>query len=259
MSYFLYFTIILIANTVGALSGMGGGVIIKPALDALSVHPLPAINFYSSAAVFTMSMVSLYRQYRGGFRVDFNRVIAIAIGSIFGGIAGNILFNVLINYYPNPDQVQLIQIFITVILLSFVVIYTVKKLKSFHLKSTWMYFIATFGLGTVSSLLGIGGGPINVSLLVMLFSLPIKEATTYSILTIFFSQLATLTVSVSSGATANFDLSYLIAILPAAIVGGSLGSTLNQKQSEQFVSNAFVLVTLFVIILNIINAINILN
>lgn len=36
MKGFIYFIVIILANTVGAISGMGGGVIIKPVLD--SVH-----------------------------------------------------------------------------------------------------------------------------------------------------------------------------------------------------------------------------
>lgn len=42
-----YFIIIVFANTVGAISGMGGGVIIKPLLDFMGKSPLSAINFYS--------------------------------------------------------------------------------------------------------------------------------------------------------------------------------------------------------------------
>lgn len=41
----LYFIVIILANTVGSLSGMGGGVIIKPVLDAIGAHSVGTISF----------------------------------------------------------------------------------------------------------------------------------------------------------------------------------------------------------------------
>ncbi|GGB09018.1 hypothetical protein GCM10007190_16340 [Macrococcus hajekii] len=99
MNYFIYFIIILFANTIGAISGMGGGVIIKPSLDALKIHPLDAINFYSAAAVFTMSIVSLYKQYKSGFTTKLNKLVTIAAGSILGGIGGQSLFSYLLFFF----------------------------------------------------------------------------------------------------------------------------------------------------------------
>ncbi len=54
----IYFVVIVLANTVGAISGMGGGVLIKPILDLIGVHSVAGISFYSTVAVFTMSIVS---------------------------------------------------------------------------------------------------------------------------------------------------------------------------------------------------------
>ena len=53
----LYFLIIVVANAVGSVSGMGGGVIIKPVLDFVGHDSVVAISFYSTVAVFTMSLV----------------------------------------------------------------------------------------------------------------------------------------------------------------------------------------------------------
>ena len=53
VKYLIYFIVIILANSVGAVSGMGGGVIIKPVFfDSLGFHSLSAITFYSSVAVF---------------------------------------------------------------------------------------------------------------------------------------------------------------------------------------------------------------
>ena len=62
MLQLIYFIIIFLATSIGSLCGIGGGVIIKPALDALNVHSLSTIGLYSASALLTMSMVSLYKQ-----------------------------------------------------------------------------------------------------------------------------------------------------------------------------------------------------
>lgn len=60
----IYFITIFLSNTVGALSGMGGGVIIKPVFGFSWVPQLNSIAFYSSVAVFVMSISSTYKQYQ---------------------------------------------------------------------------------------------------------------------------------------------------------------------------------------------------
>ncbi|MBM9833743.1 sulfite exporter TauE/SafE family protein, partial [Enterococcus faecalis] len=49
----IYFLVIVLANAVGAVSGMGGGVLIKPIFDFIGAHSVAAISFYSATAVFT--------------------------------------------------------------------------------------------------------------------------------------------------------------------------------------------------------------
>ncbi|WP_062532042.1 hypothetical protein [Jeotgalibaca dankookensis] len=68
----LYFVVVLLSNTIGALSGIGGGVIIKPALDAVGAHDLTNISFFSGVAVFVMAVVSLFDQFKSGFKVRFH-------------------------------------------------------------------------------------------------------------------------------------------------------------------------------------------
>ena len=40
----IYFVVIVLANTVGAISGMGGGVLIKPILDLIGAHSVAGIS-----------------------------------------------------------------------------------------------------------------------------------------------------------------------------------------------------------------------
>lgn len=58
MLYLIYALVIIVATSLGAVAGLGGGVIIKPLLDLVGAHDAAAINIYSSVAVFVMCCVS---------------------------------------------------------------------------------------------------------------------------------------------------------------------------------------------------------
>ncbi|WP_099221735.1 sulfite exporter TauE/SafE family protein [Listeria costaricensis] len=254
----LYFCVIVIANTVGAVSGMGGGVLIKPIFDLIGAHSVAAISFYSTVAVFTMSIVSTSRQFTSGRKFNWRIVTWVSAGAVLGGILGNLTFEGLLKLFKSDDIVQLIQIVLTILTLLFAFFYTRYDRPKFHLLSTYWYFFCGLLLGFLASLLGIGGGPINVSLLMLLFALPIKEATMYSICTIFFSQLAKLiTIGFSTG-FASYDLTVLFYIIPAAIIGGLLGTKFSNILSVQKVTMVFQIVILLVLLINLYNGYRIL-
>ena len=51
----VFFVVALGASVVGAICGIGGGVIIKPVLDLLHLETVPAISFFSGCTVLSMS------------------------------------------------------------------------------------------------------------------------------------------------------------------------------------------------------------
>ncbi len=250
----LYFLIIVVANAVGSVSGMGGGVIIKPVLDFVGHDSVVAISFYSTVAVFTMSLVSTIRQVQAGRKIQWQQVAYLALGSVFGGYLGNQTFEFLLKRATQTSQVTLIQIAVTVALLVFAMIYTRYENLHWSKQGALWYSAVGLSLGFFASLLGIGGGPINVSLLMLVFAMPIKEATVYSIATIFCSQLTKLVTIAWGTGFARYDLSILVYIVPAAIVGGLLGARMSRLLSDQAVRRVFQWVVLLVIGINLYNA-----
>lgn len=249
----LYFIVIVLANTIGAISGMGGGVIIKPVLDFVGSHSVASVSFYSTVAVFTMSIISTWRQLKSGVRFNLNIIGWVSAGAVLGGILGNIAFDYLLNSLESAATVQMIQIILTVITLIFAFLYTRTDNLHFELNNVIWYLLCGLVLGLLASLLGIGGGPINVSLLMLMFGLPIKDATVYSICTIFFSQLSKLiTISVTTGFM-RYDLSILYYVILAAIVGGLLGAKVSHILSPQKVTLVFQAVIVLVLLINIYN------
>ena len=193
------------------------------------------------------------RQLTSGRKFNWQIVSWVSVGAVLGGILGNLAFEACLNWFGNKDIVQLIQIVLTVITLIFAFVYTKYNWKNFKLTHVIWYFICGLMLGFLASLLGIGGGPINVSLLMLLFSLPIKEATVYSICTIFFSQFAKLlTIALTTGFS-RYDLTILWFVIPAAVIGGLLGAKFSKILSPEKVTIVFQGVVLLVLFINLYN------
>lgn len=254
----LYFIVILLANIVGAISGLGGGSIIKPVLDFMNIHSVQEIGLFSSFAVFIMSISSTIKQIINKVSINWSTALIISVGSLIGGACGTNAFEYLLHHFINHSYVTLVQIIITCITLLFSYIYTEKRWKSFHWQTPLLKLAVGFLLGFLSSLLGIGGGPLNVALLMYCFGMTIKEATVYSIITILFSQISKLTIVVASQSYRGMDINMLIYILPAAVLGGHIGGSISGKLNEGQVQAFYQIVIVLILIINIYNALMIL-
>lgn len=246
----LYVLIVLIATISGAVAGLGGGVIIKPLFDALGYHDASTIGVYSCLAVFTMCIVSILKQMKHGFSFDIKTGLFISLGSMAGGLLGDSLFGMVTSSLED-NMVKVIQASLLGFTLVLILIYTIYKEKVTHyqIKNVIMTCLVGLFLGAISVFLGIGGGPMNVALLMLLFSYSMKEATVYSIVTIFFSQLSKIGTMLLGGSLFTYDLGVVPFICVAAIIGGFLGTTLNQTLSDRSIERfyIFLLIVLMVI------------
>lgn len=252
----IYSLVILAATTLGAFVGLGGGVIIKPVLDFIGAEPRMQVDFLSAVAVFTMSIVSTAKQIRNKVSFEKNIILFIAAGSIAGGFLGSFCMDSL-STVADQGIVRCIQAFALAILLTAVSIYVAKDRKSFHIKNNLAILLVGLSLGFIASFLGIGGGPINVAVLTLFFSMNVKESAVYSVAIIFFSQLSKLiTIFASSGIQPYaHQWKTLIFILPMAVLGGFIGSKFNRKFDDKLIRKIFVAVMILLIILNIYNGI----
>lgn len=173
----------------------------------------------------------------------------------YGGILGNTTFEFLKHLWNDDHKVQLLQIVLTILTLGFSFIYSKTNDYYLYLKNKTWYVLVGLILGFFASLLGIGGVPINVALLMLCFAIPLKEATVYSIITIFFSQLSKLlTISVTTG-FAQYDLGILWYIIPAAILGGFLGAKLSGLLPTDKVMVVYQLMIILVLVINVYNGV----
>ncbi|MEG0329028.1 MAG: sulfite exporter TauE/SafE family protein [Longicatena sp.] len=250
----IYSGVIFIATLVGASAGLGGGIIIKPVLDFIGMHDLDTINFLSTCAVFTMAIYSTIKQIRNKVKFDYLIILLIAIGSVVGGSLGSAIFRFFMDVM-NHNLLKFIQSSILTILLLIVIVNVNIEHKNLFVKNKAIIVLIGIMLGTISSFLGIGGGPVNVAVFVLFFSVDIKTATVYSIATILFSQASTLLTIACTRGFLIFDLSLLFYVLPMSILGGIVGTKINFKSNAKQITKIFNLVSCFILILSIYNAI----
>lgn len=257
MVSFLYGIIVFFASTVGALVGIGGGVIIKPLLDFFGFHSVEVVGFISTCAVFAMSISSSVRHIKTKTKINPKIVLFVSFGSIFGGIIGNQIFDAAFAKL-NTDIVKGIQATIIAAFIVFVIIYVnAKKVKSLRIKNPILIILTGLLLGLMSAFLGIGGGPINTAFLVLLFSFTVKESAVYSVAIIFFSQLSQLVTIFINNRFEPYLQYYPLIIVAVvfAVFGGLIGSRLNKKCSNKVITKVFSIVLAFVCIINIYNAV----
>lgn len=255
MQYVIYLLLALFATTVGSLTGMGGGVIIKPLMDVLGDYNVQTIGIVSSITVFSMALVSVAKQIKAKTEIPFKMAIPLSVGSTVGGFLGEKLLKFIVDLLKANSFVTVVQNFVLAILILCVFLYMKNKnrIKSNHLDGILPSLAVGVFLGICSSFLGIGGGPINVALIIFLFSVTTKTATVCSLITILFAQISKLaTVALTTGFS-DFDLSIAPIMIIGAISGGFLGAEFNKKCKEETVEKAFNCVQLIVLSITIFN------
>ncbi len=253
----LYFLVSFLSSIVGAICGIGGGVIIKPVLDMLQMGSASTINFLSGCTVLSMSVYSVARLLRSGEkRVDTVTGTPLAIGAAVGGLVGKALFNLLRSQFANGGVVSGVQASILGVITVGTLIYTVLKARISTHRCTGKVFCLIVGLllGIMSSFLGIGGGPINLVVLGFLFSMDSKTAAANSLYIIVFSQFANLAATVLGGDIPEFEPLALILMVAGGVGGGIVGRMLNRKMDNRAVDKLFIALMSVIILICVFNA-----
>ncbi len=257
MQFLIYFLLALSATTVGSLTGMGGGVIIKPLMDVLGDYNVQTIGIVSSITVFSMALVSVAKQIKAKTEIPFKMAIPLGIGSVAGGFFGEKLLDFIVDLLNANSIVTVVQNCVLAVLILCVFLYmkNKQKIKGKSLDGIFVSLAVGVFLGICSSFLGIGGGPINVALIIYLFSVNTKTATVCSLITILFAQISKLTTVALTTGFSDFDLSIAPVMIAGAILGGFIGAGFNKKCSEKTVEKAFNCVQLLVLSITIFNII----
>lgn len=166
----------LLAGFLGGLSGIGGGIVIVPCLiTLLKYFGFPAKSLIqvatgtSLAAMIFNTFSAAYSHYRKeGILFSIIRPMSLGIlgGALLGSVSGRMLPSFVL---------ELIFGLFECLLGLRLLLAKEKSHKQIQLPSSWALSIIALGISAFSILLGIGGGPINLSLL-MHYRVPLRQA-----------------------------------------------------------------------------------
>lgn len=257
MEMLIIILVCFFSSVVGAICGIGGGVIIKPVLDATGIMEVTTASFLSGCTVLSMSVVSFYKNLKNGKQASFNKSFAciLTLGSVLGGITGKSLFQKLTEGLTEKNTIGAIQAVVLLIITVGTLIYTINKhrITTKRVESRIVVFVVGIMLGIMSSFLGIGGGPINLIVLFYFFSMETKEAALYSIFIILFSQVSSLISTMLSRQVPKFSAEVLLVMVACGVLGGIVGAKINKKMTNSTVDKLFMCLMGIIIFVNIYN------
>ena len=253
----LFFVVAFLSSIVGAICGIGGGVVIKPVLDMLQMGAPATINFLSGCTVLSMSLYSVSKSLRAGdSKVEMSTGTPLAIGAALGGVVGKEMFSAVKNFFNGSPMVGGVQAIALGIITLGTLLYTVNKAKICTHRTSNKAVCVVIGLllGVMSSFLGIGGGPINLVVLGYCFSMDTKTAAANSLYIILFSQMASLIATLISGLP-EFRVLALVLMVMGGIGGGIVGRSLNKKMDNRAVDKLFIGLMVLIVGICVYNAV----
>ena len=158
----LFFVVSFLSSIVGAICGIGGGVVIKPVLDMLQMGAPATINFLSGCTVLSMSLYSVGKALRAGdSKVEMSTGTPLALGAAVGGVIGKELFSAVKEYFGGSSMVGGVQAIALGIITVGTLLYTINKsrIQTRSTSNKLLCVVIGLALGIMSSFLGIGGGP----------------------------------------------------------------------------------------------------
>ena len=250
MMILFVFAVCLCASTIGGICGIGGGVVIKPLLDATGMMSVSTVSFLSGLTVLAMSLISVYKN-RKTRELDVRRSIPLGVGAAIGGVMGKHLFEMIKAAVGADQLVGMIQAIVLGLMVLGTLAYVRNKarIRTRDVRSAPVAVVIGLLLGMCSSFLGIGGGPMNLAVLYYFFSMSTKQAAVNSILIILMSQVMSLIASLISGSVPAFEVPVLLAMVAAGAIGGFVSAKLHRKLSSETTDKLFsgLLVVIFLI------------
>ncbi|WP_018921864.1 sulfite exporter TauE/SafE family protein [Salsuginibacillus kocurii] len=245
MEWILLIFIGLAAGMLGSLLGLGGGIIIVPALMMLRAYTellsgiTPQLAVGVSLVIMVFTGLSSTLAYIKQKKVDF-----IAAWIFFAGSGPGALIGVYLNQGLEVEPF-LIYFGLFMIVVSFVLLirHLLRPLKvskngirrsyintlNEHVEYGFSPVIGiaiAFFVGMLSGLFGIGGGSLMVPAMILLFGFPPHLAVATSMFMILLSAIVS---SVSHIILGNVEWLYVLALVPGAWFGAKLGAIINEQ------------------------------
>lgn len=250
MEFILLAVIGLAAGIVGALVGLGGGIILVPATLFVGIN-LGLIDGITPQTVVGLSVIMMIftglastLSYMKTKTIDFRSGFIFFLGSVPGTLLGAFV-NKGLDLPSFNLYFGILLILLSILLLvrkylkpvSWFVNHGKKRTFIDNTDQTYVYgypvwfaLLLSFVVGFSSGLFGIGGGSILVPAMILLFLFPPHVAVGTSMFMVFLSALVNSVTHISLG---NVPWLYTIPVIPAAYIGAKIGAWLNQKMKSE--------------------------
>jgi uncharacterized membrane protein YfcA len=214
------------AGALGSMIGVGGGIMMVPALAFLGMPPTQIAS--TSLFAVTSTSVSSTIAYSRQKRIDCRLGAEMAAFAIPGAVIGALLSGQLTE--------QDFRLYFG-ILLSLVGLYvafrnSILKEKGEQKRSAGRRvatYAITFAAGIISSLFGVGGGIIFVPAMLLVLGMAMQKAAPTSQLTLMMTALVGV---FTHSALGHPDYVYAIALSAGAFAGAQLGAKWSKKAKE---------------------------
>ncbi len=215
------------AATLGAISGLGGGIFLMPLLVETfgREHGPASLAALSLSVVLLNSLTSLFigKQIKNIDRPFARRMAVFSVVGVMIGV-----------YLQSLVTRESFQVFLGgfLFLLAIYILWRSPRADSSpkvaKVGFNWLDFVFSVGVGTVASFFGIGGGVLQMPYMVYIRKFPVKQATATSQFILATVAAGTLVlIVVWRGAPVMWSAFLLMA--PAVILGGILGSRLGAE------------------------------
>ena len=225
------------AGVLGSMIGLGGGIIIVPALTFLGFPPTVAASnsLFAALSNAVASTISYTKQKR----IEFSLGLKLGLLSVPGTVLGALFSN-----DAAPDVFKIL--FGFVLIASAIYIFLRKKIESREttLSKQMLVFTvgASFFAGMLSAFFGIGGGIIFVPLMVVGMGMAMKKAAPTSQLILLFSSLSGVIVHSFLG---HPDFTQVGFLAIGSFAGGLVGARLSIDIKERYLQ---ILISIIILI-----------
>jgi uncharacterized protein len=215
------------AGTVGSIIGIGGGIIITPALTLMGFTPvhIASTSLIAVTSTSASSTIAYSRQKKIEYRIGLKMVIFSIPGSIIGALIST---DISLEFFKLSFAILLMLTGAYILFKNSILKNPNKKPKTTIL--LLICYTAAFFAGIISSLFGVGGGIIFVPIMVLIFQMTMAKAAPTSQLILFITSLmGTFTYMLLS------KPDYLNALFLAggAFIGGQIGAKLSNYLKEK--------------------------
>jgi uncharacterized membrane protein YfcA len=239
----------VLAGGVGALTGIGGGLIVVPVLTLLfgvPIHQAIGTSLCCVIATSSGAAASYIEHHLSDIRLGMTLELATTVGAVSGSLVAGVM-----------SRGSLAVLF--AILLSYAGATMIRRshkdaagepegIEPYSIKHWPVGLLASSGAGMISGLLGVGGGPIKVPAMYLVMGVPFKVATATSNFMIGVTAAASAFIYYSRG-----DVLLLITA-PTAIgvfIGAGLGTHLMRRARSRWLILLFSVIMFYFALLMI--------